>query len=154
MKQTIKLRHIYPYPADLVWKVATDLDLLKRVVAGKVEFRNLPSGAIFSGQDIKVDVSLFGVLPYQPYRMQVVSLDVEQMCFVSSEKGAGVKSWQHSLRVVANGQGAAIEEEIEIDAGLLTRLFCKWAQFLYKGRHRPRLEILEEMSQSTLVADA
>ncbi|MEP5730431.1 MAG: hypothetical protein ABJL67_13805 [Sulfitobacter sp.] len=144
MPKTIHLSHDYPYPATAVWQIATNLDLLKRVVKGKVTFRKLPSGAIYAGQVLNVDVSLFGIMPYQPYRMEILSLDEKTFSFVSDEQGAGVRSWRHSLRVIALGQHSQIVEKIEIDAGVLTWVFCHWARYLYKGRHIPRLSILRE----------
>ena len=142
---TITLQHEYPYPADLVWAVATDLDHLKEVVAGLVEFRNLPSGRIYHGQRLDVDVSLFGKLPYKPYHMHVAHLDDAVMHFKSSEKGAGVKSWNHELNVVAADDGSRVTETIEIDAGLLTPIFKWWASYLYRSRHQPRMRILERL---------
>ncbi len=148
MPRTIHLCNPYPYPAALVWHVATDLDHLKRAVKSKVRFRNLPSGSIYQGQSLNVDVSLFGVLPFQPYQMTVVSFDPDAFRFVSNEKGAGVKAWNHTLQVVDHGDHCEIHEHIEIDAGALTTAFCLWAKILYQGRHGPRLSILKDLSQN------
>lgn len=145
MPRTIDLVHRYPHSPDLVWLVAIDLDHLARIASGKVTFRRLPKGRIFKGQVIDVEVSLFGAMPFQPYRMEVTDFDPVAKRFRSSEKGAGVKSWRHSLQVFEDGGGARVEESIEIDAGLLTPLFCRWAQFLYASRHKPRLDILKEL---------
>lgn len=143
MSATVTLSHDYPYPAPEVWAVATDLDHLKTVTEGLLVFRGLPSGEIFQGQHIRVEVSLFGKLPFQPYEMNVVSFDTAGMRFQSHEIGAGVKSWCHTLRVVPTEDGSRIEEQIEIDAGILTPLFAAWARFLYRRRHAPRLRILQ-----------
>ncbi|MEP3347496.1 MAG: hypothetical protein ABJN34_08165 [Litoreibacter sp.] len=146
MSKTIHLTHTYPYSAASVWQVATDLDHLRRVTSGKITFRNLPSGSIFEGQMLEVDVSLFGLLPYQPYRMEVRQFDAKAMRFVSSEIGAGVKSWEHTLHVIDHSDHCQIKEHIKIDAGILTPAFCLWAKYLYRSRHLPRLAILKELS--------
>ncbi len=150
MTASVTLSHDYPYPACAVWAVATDLDHLKTVTGGVLKFRSLPSGTIFQGQHLCVEVSVFGKLPYQPYEMRVVSLDPAAMTFQSHEVGAGVKSWRHALRVVPDGAGCRIEEQIEIDAGILTPVFAAWARFLYRRRHAPRLRILADQQQMTV----
>lgn len=143
MARVVELMHDYPYPPEDVWDVATDLGHLTTVVSGLLKFRGLPKGKIFEGQSLHVDVSLFGKLPYQPYEMTVVSLDDQQRTFQSSEIGAGVKSWRHSLKVVETASGSRIEESIEIDAGMMTPVFAAWARFMYRRRHQPRLDILK-----------
>lgn len=148
MPKTISLTHHYTFPADLVWQVATDLDHLKEVTKSLLSYKNLPSGQIFEGQTLHVDVSLFGKLPYQPYEMSVKTFDPLQRRFASFERGAGVKSWQHRLQVVQDGAASRIEESIEIDAGALTAIFVIWARFMYNNRHAPRLEILKRLQES------
>jgi hypothetical protein len=142
----VDLIHEYPYPARLVWDVVTDLGFLKEVTSGLVAFRGLPSGKITLGQKIEVEVSLFGWLPYQAYRMELVEVDVRDHHFRSVESGAGVKSWTHRLRLEDTATGCRLIEKIEIDAGLITPAFRAWATFLYKRRHAPRLEILNRLN--------
>ena len=83
-------------------------------------------------------------MPPQPYAMTVVSCDDDAISFQSDEKGAGVRKWAHHLQVLPEGDGARIEEEIEIKAGLLTPLFYLWARTLYRHRHKPRLKLLTQ----------
>lgn len=146
--RTVRVAHDYSYPARQVWDVVIDLDHLKTVTKGLVSFRNLPSGQISQGQHIHVDVSLFGWMPYQPYEMTILALDEAHMSFQSSEVGAGVKSWTHSLVVIPDDKGCRISETIEIDAGLATPIFAAWPKFLYRRRHAPRLRILAELAQT------
>lgn len=124
MVATVQISHDYPYTAAQVWDVATDLDHLRTVTKGLLEFRDLPNGQIFEGQHIKVQVSLFGKLPFQPYEMTVALLDHSKMTFQSHEIGAGVKFWRHTLRVCSNDMGCRVEETIEINAGILTPIFA------------------------------
>lgn len=145
--KTVKLIHHYDHPADAVWHVVTDLDHLQTVTSGLLTFKSLPSGKIYKGQDLSVDVSLFGVLPYQPYHMRVVELDDARRFLQSDERGVGVKTWRHALTVVPSGTGCRIEEQIEVDAGLKTSLFAAWAKFMYRRRHAPRLQILENLTE-------
>ena len=142
--RTVTLEHDYPAPAEEVWAIATDLDALKEVMKGLVSFEGLPSGRVHEGQSLTVMVSLFGKLPAQPYFMEILECDDDAMVLRSFERGAGVKSWKHSLTVAPLGTGCRLMEVIEIEAGWLTWVFAAWARFLYRKRHQPRLRLLAE----------
>lgn len=142
----VSLSHDYPYPPELVWRVATDFDCLAEIVAGKITFTGLPKGRVYAGQVAEVGVSLFGVMPQQPYRMEVLECDDVAMVLRSSELGAGVKRWDHTLRVEATDAGARLSDRIEIDAGVLSPVFAAWARYLYRSRHAPRSRILAKMA--------
>jgi len=148
MSRSVHLIHEYAHPAARVWSVVIDLDRLKEVMAGLITFQNLPSGPIRQGQDLKVEVSLFGLLPYQPYEMRVERLDPASMTFQSDERGAGVQSWRHCLKVIPTETGCTVSEKIEIEAGPATPVFAAWARYLYGRRHKRRLTILQEIATS------
>ena len=139
----VTLCHDYPYAPERVWQLATDYGALAQVMEGVVSFKGLPDGRVYTGQNISVMVSLFGKLPAQPYSMEVLDCDDTNMVLRSSEKGAGVKSWRHTLRVVETEIECQLIDRIEIDAGLLTPVFRQWANYLYKARHKPRLRLLQ-----------
>lgn len=145
----IHLTHTYTFPARNVWDVAIDYDCLAEVMQGLVTFEGLPKGRVEQGQSSTVMVSLFGKLPAQPYHMDVVTFDDDAMTFTSSERGAGVRSWHHTLRVEQTETGSRLLDTIEIDAGWRTALFVLWARFLYAKRHAPRQRILERSSVAT-----
>lgn len=141
--RTVKLIHDYAAPARDVWQIAIDYDCLSEVMAGLVTFEGLPSGRVQAGQSMTVMVSLFGKLPAQPYHMEVIAFDDDEMRFQSSERGAGVKSWTHTLHVTPTEAGCQLSDTIEIEAGWKTGMFALWARYLYSKRHAPRLRILQ-----------
>lgn len=142
--KTVTLEHFYPANPKDVWGLAIDLDAFHEIMDHMITFEGLPSGKIFKGQSIDVKTSLFGKLPKQPYHMEVVECDHDQMMFLSSERGSGVKKWQHRLTIVPHEDGALLTDRIEIEANikLLTPLFALWAKHMYEARHQPRLKIL------------
>ncbi|WP_371171319.1 SRPBCC family protein [Aliiroseovarius sp. 2305UL8-7] len=150
--RTIRLTHDYPYSAREVWEVAIDYDYLAEAMDGLVRFEGLPNGKVQASQSMTVMVSLFGKLPAQPYHMEVVDFDDDAMRLVSSEWGAGVKSWQHTLQVTSTQTGCTLSDTIQIDAGWFTRPFSVWAKFLYKHRHKPRMEILDRTCHTSSAA--
>ncbi|MQQ10463.1 hypothetical protein GFB49_18520 [Epibacterium sp. SM1979] len=123
--------------------MATDYAALSEVMEGLVSFEGLPAGRTQTGQRLEVMVSLFGKLPAQPYRMEVLECDNQRMILRSSERGAGVKTWLHSLKVTKIETGSRLHDRIEIDAGMLTPVFALWARYLYRARHKPRLRLFE-----------
>lgn len=141
--RTVRLTHDYPFPARKVWDVAIDYDCLTEVMDGLVTFEGLPSGRVHAGQSLNVMVSLFGKLPAQPYHIEVMSFDDDEMRLQSSGLGAGVKSWKHTLQVTPTETGCQLSDTIEIDVGWATALFALWARYLYAKRHVPRLRILQ-----------
>ncbi len=143
--KTVRLEHEYASPAKDVWALATDLDALGKVMDGIVTFEGLPSGRVYQGQKIAVQVSLFGKLPPQPYFMEVLECDDDAMILRSLETGAGVKSWRHTLTVEPQQSGSRLRDVIEIDAGWMSWLFAAWARFLYRKRHEPRVRMLADM---------
>ncbi|MBM7068261.1 SRPBCC family protein [Actibacterium sp. 188UL27-1] len=143
MPRTIILTHHYPASADDVWALATDLDSFPEVMKGVATFTGLPGGQIAQGQKISVQVSILGILPAQPYHMDVVECDPAARMFRSLEHGAGVKSWQHELTVTPTETGATLTDHVIINAGLLTPLFVLWARYVYGARHKPRLRLLQ-----------
>lgn len=140
--KTIEIEHNYAVPPDQLWALVTNYDALAEVMAGIVAFEGLPEGRTHTGQSFDVMVSLFGKLPQQPYHMHVVLCDEDAMVLRSSERGAGVKSWEHCLTVTPTPDGSRLSDRIEIDAGWLTPVFALWAGFLYRARHKPRLRLL------------
>jgi hypothetical protein len=145
--KTIRLTHDYDAPAADLWALAIDLDALQEVMRGLIAFDGLPSGRVHTGQSCSVMVSLFGRLPAQPYHMDVLECNDDAMILRSSEHGAGVKSWHHTLSVQDTPSGSRLIDVIEIDAGWLTWLFATWAKFLYSKRHAPRVRMLQEKSK-------
>lgn len=152
MSQLVKLEHEYQQNARQVWHVATNIQYFEKIMRGLVSFRGLPKAPLHEGQVLQLQVSLFGILPYQPYHINIVTFDEDKMQFCSMEKGVGVHLWRHELRVMPNGDdsGCKIIEQIEIDAGVSTPIFVLWAQFLYKKRHPRRLSLLAELASKSL----
>lgn len=151
MAKVVHLTHDYEYEADLVWSILTEFKHLETVMEGLATFKGLPEGQIFEGQKLSVEVSMFGKLPFQPYFMSVEHCDHKAFTFISSEKGAGVRSWRHSLSVVSHNSGPTyaggscqVIENIEIDAGSITFIFALWAKCMYSARHKRRLAILKQ----------
>lgn len=142
--QTVIVVHDYDVPPARLWNLVTDYAALAEVMSGFARFDGLPKGRTYTGQVVEVRTSLFGVLPSQPYRMEVVECDDVAMRLISSERGMGVTRWAHTLQVAPHGGGCRLTDAIEIEAGLATPIYAAWARFIYRARHKPRLRILSQ----------
>ncbi|NDV02078.1 hypothetical protein [Pseudoroseicyclus tamaricis] len=69
--------------------MATDYGALSRVMEGRMRFSGLPKGRTETGQVVEVGVSLFGRLPEQPYRMEVLECDEDAMVLRPPSVGRG-----------------------------------------------------------------
>lgn len=142
MIKVVSLSFYYPTDADRVWTVSSDYDALEKVTAGMVAFRGLPRRRMVQGDALNVEVSMFGLLPWKPYRIEMIEVDNDARTYLSEEHGAGVKTWTHRHRVTPTGAGCTLTDRIEIDAGRLTLVAALWARLMYQRRHPARLRLL------------
>lgn len=140
--RTVLVENDYSVPAEVLWALATDYGALAEIMKSIATFTGLPSGRAQTGQKLDVMVSLFGKMPSQPYTMEVLECDDARMILRSSERGAGVKAWRHTLTVTKTETGSRLRDHIEVDAGFLTPVFALWARYLYRARHKPRQALL------------
>ena len=77
--KTVIVQNDYSVAAARLWALATDYDALSEVMTDIATFEGLPSGRAQTGQKMEVMVSLFGRLPNQPYFMEIVECDDQQM---------------------------------------------------------------------------
>ena len=141
--KTVLIENEYAVAPEKLWAIVTDYDALAEVMKGIAAFEGLPTGRTKTGQKLSVMVSMFGKLPNQPYFMEILECDNTSMILRSSERGAGVKSWLHTLTVTETAAGSRLTDHIEIDAGMLTTVFALWAKYLYGARHKPRQKLLQ-----------
>lgn len=142
MAQTIRIESRYPASADALWTFAKDFTLLAPVSEGSVSFRGLPPDPVVQGQVVDFEVKPFYAKGFKPYRVTMLEVDDAARQFLSSEEGAGVKSWRHRLSVLEDGTGARQIDEIEIDAGLMTPLVAFFARRMYRKRAEARARLL------------
>ena len=133
---------LYDTCAPKLWTVATDYNLLSELMTGLVRFDGLPSEPMMEGQRLDIEVSLLGLLPKKPYRIDVIECEPEMMIMRTRENGHGIAMWDHTTAIVKNGEGARWIDVIEIEAGWLTWPATIWAKVIYTTRHRRRRRML------------
>lgn len=144
MSTVVKLSHDYGggTSPDRLFAVATDWECLRESVRGLITYRNLPDDPLHQGQTVETAFSLFGIMPWQDWTMEVVAFDPSARHVASHEFGGPVRRWDHKMTAVATEEGARLVDEIEIDAGLMTPIYAAWGRFMYARRHEPRLKML------------
>ena len=144
MPGIIELRHDYETTPDKLWKVATDWGSLEKAMKGLIKFYGLPKTEIYQGQEINAEFSLFGILPKSPWTMKVLEYNPELKRIKSHEYGGPVTQWNHTLTIEKTETGACLKDHIIVDAGKLTPIYKQWGIFMYKYRHKPRIEMLKK----------
>ena len=142
MAKIVQLVHDYPVPADRLWDVATDWASFIEAMKGLATFRGLPDQPLHKGQIINSEVSLFGLLPFFPWTMEVRECDPERGVVKSHEYGGSVKRWDHTIKIEETETGSRLTDTIMIDAGYQTPIYVWWARLNYGRRHKPRLRML------------
>lgn len=140
--QVVEECHDYPVPPERLWALVTDLDNLEAMNTPLIKFTALPDGHLHTGLVIDTHVSVYGVLPAQPYRIEVLTCDDDAMLVETAESGSGVRNWNHTITVIPTTTGARLTDRIEIDAGFLTFAYVWWARKLYRHRDAPRRTLL------------
>lgn len=143
---TVYVEHHYPVSAQRLWRVASDMSSLSATTGGLVRYRGLPQGAVFEGAVIEYQVSLLGLTPWSPYWVEVMAMDHRGYHFATREWGAGIRQWDHDMRVEPTADGSVLIEAIEVEAEAawqtpLARLFAKT---MYERRHPARLRLLDD----------
>ena len=142
MPTTIRIEHRYAASPDAVWEVATDFVCFQEAMKGLAVFRGLPEEPLRQGMIIDAEVSLLGLLPWARWTMEVREFDPVGRFFKTHEYGGSVTRWDHHLRVAPSDGGAALIDEIEIEAGAGTWIAARWGRYMYRRRHKPRLRML------------
>jgi hypothetical protein len=139
-----------PASADKVW------DTLQR----KTTFLFITRGMLgFSGSDnwperfaegLKIECRLWflHVLPSWRHFLNVIRIDGEAMKLVSHERGGPMRKWNHTIRIKPLTESTChYEDEIDINAGVLTPLIWLYAHVFYRYRQRRWVKMLRALDE-------
>ena len=139
MAGVVEISETYPIPKPALWEYVEDWSDLADVMAGIASYEGLPDTPLRAGETITVRVRLFGLPFAQDWTIEVVEADEVRGIVRSREKGGAVKSWNHLITIAEAPGGSSWTDRIEIDAGVLTGLYCAFARWMYGTRHKRRL---------------
>lgn len=140
----IEVVNEYPVSVGRLWSVATDLGALAMTMKGLLRYDGLPDCRARAGMVLDYEVSLLGLLPPRPWRVEVLVLDEAAHRFVTREAGAGLRRWDHTMVAEDMPGGSRLIEsvEVEAEAAWQTPIFRAFAAHVYRRRHAPRLALL------------
>jgi hypothetical protein len=96
-----------------------------------------PPDRLHEGDVIRVRLLFFHVLPGWVHEIRILRVDDAARRIETSEAGGAVKTWNHLIAVESDGAGRSrYSDEIEIEAGPLTRAVAAYAQLFYRYRQR------------------
>jgi len=122
------------------------------VAAPLLHFEPLVPGELDSewvvGKTYPLRLYIFGFLPAGEHRITLVAIDREANLIKSQESGALSPVWNHTIRFHPLGDGRLhYTDEIEIQAGLLTRVIWAFAHLFYRHRQRRWKKLLRGQRQ-------
>lgn len=112
-------------------------------MAGLVSYDGLPDGDMHAGQRIDLRVTHFRFTPPLKWHIEVLRRDDQNYVLETSEYGGSVRSYLHTLTVEPRGpQDSLLIDNIEFDAGWLSRPMTWWVNHIYTTRDGPRRRLL------------
>ena len=140
----IQVANDYPVDVDALWDISIDLGAMAHTMKGLLRYDGLQHCPATEGMVLNYDVSLFGVLPARPCRVEFVELDRDALRFRTVETGGGLRAWNHVMQIEATTTGSRLIDTVEIEADVAwqTPIFERFARHVYRRRHAPRLDLL------------
>lgn len=137
--RTVSVTTTLDAPADVVWTALGSPAAFVHVARGMLRFPAAERhGRRWSvGDEVRGWTWLFGVIPWSRHRLAVVEIDHAAHRFRSDESGGAVRAWRHLIEVdPLDGDRCVYRDEIEIEAGALTRPVAWFAHVFYRYRQR------------------
>ena len=129
-------------PADLAWQTVKKPETLRYITRGVLGIRPLDDVPDDWGEGLVVRVRLyfFHVIPAWKHEIRVVRLDETAREIYTNERGGGVRSWNHLIKIERiSERRSRYTDRIEIHAGPATPLVWAYAHLFYRYRqHRWR----------------
>lgn len=139
----------YPVNIETLWADILDLDALAQSMEDEVTYEGMPSGPVFEGQVVMVNLKRWGWFPMGKWTMEIVRLDNDNHILESREHGGLVRCYRHRLEVIETGPNSCrYTDHLDVDAGLLTPLVFPSFRAMYEQRHEKRRARLLEKERS------
>lgn len=131
---------VLPCAAELVWDEVRRPELLREVARPLITFAPVDAAAFpdrWTEGTVRCRMYLFGVIPLGVHTIRLERIDGERREIQSREHDRLVRRWDHLVRVREEPGGQTrYSDEIDIEAGWLTRPVWLFAQWFYRHRQR------------------
>jgi hypothetical protein len=139
--RTLELSTHLDASPDRVWAHVTRSALLYYVAKGLITFQaDDPMGfpEIWREGAYKTRMSLLGVLPigWQMIRIEYPPVHGDTRTLRDNGFGPLIRTWDHTIEVSPDGQGALYTDRVTIDAGALTPVIVTFARIFYAHRQK------------------
>ena len=141
--QRVTVSAVYYGDADEIFTAALNFDEMRAAMKGLATYDGVPDGMVVEvGKPVIVDVTFWGIIKAKGHRMEVVEMDHDGRWLQSREQGGAIRHWDHRLSVQPQPDGTVLwTDDVRIDAGLQTWFMARFAQYLYRRRHKHRQAI-------------
>lgn len=128
----------YADDTDTMFERASSFADMIEATRGISTYKGLPALPMIAGRTYKTDIKVLGLFKCDGYEINILTIDRENYRMQSSESHAKIRSWRHTLEIRPGENGSIWTDRIVIDAGAMTPLVSRYAQFMYRHRHRSR----------------
>ena len=128
----------YSDAADQVFARARSFADMVRASWPLTRYDGLPRTDMEEGRTYFTDISILGFIRVPSYRIEIERLCSDNRIMESREGGSNVRSWNHTLTVEEQADGACWTDRVFIDAGASTFVVAQFARLMYMARHRSR----------------
>ena len=147
----LRLETVLECPADVAWDAERRVCHLLSVARPLIVLVPIDPAVAESdwilGQITEFKSFLFGMVPLGRLRVAVVGLSPETRELRTEESGGAIRRWDHRVKVDSLAPGRCrYQDEIEIEAGCLTRPLWLVAWLVYGLRQRRRRALARDLA--------
>lgn len=138
--------------ADVAWQALLKRDTFLHITRGMLGFGNANQWPeIYSeGTEIHTRLWFFHFIPGWQHHLRIARIDPGQRELLSKENGGLVKKWNHRIRIAGVGADRCrYVDEIEIEAGWMTRVVGVFANIFYRYRQRRWRALARRLAMSS-----
>jgi ligand-binding SRPBCC domain-containing protein len=128
----------YADDADAMFKRASSFADMIEATRKISVYRGLPPFPMAEGRCYTTDIKIFGIFKCNDYKIRIENICQNTRRIVSSEFNEKIRSWRHTLEIRPTENGSVWLDRVVIDAGAMTPIVARYAQFMYLHRHKQR----------------
>ena len=137
-----------------VWQEVKKPSLLMHVASPIVTFKSVSPPTLpaewLSGQSVKLETHLFGVIPMGIRTLYFERVDDERRQIQTREHDPLIRKWDHLIEIGRDEKGETrYVDLLDVDAGVLTLPVWLFAQVFYRHRQRRWRKLAKHLEAST-----
>jgi ligand-binding SRPBCC domain-containing protein len=144
VNKIIKIETSFDAPAEKVWPYLLELKTLQYIARPLVYFKpKVEFNQFREGENYNLTLKILGLFPIRNHLIFIKELNKASLTIKSQESNAIIPIWNHTISLKPNGDKTDYTDEIEINAGKLTKIISTFAKIFYKHRQKRWKKLLK-----------